>query len=175
MEAVTIVIGVLRVVGSHAIKKMLLKIEQQEKIAMLAISALNTISRLISKALSDDSISDEEYSQILLEFGTFTRMKEDLTIKSKTSLAKIGNIETEASVSFNRNTTTIPTWTHVRNYVQNHVQNRVQKIKNIASKNMLFLTITDPKKRDLIVNEFFKPRLDIQNFLLERVGELSTQ
>ena len=44
---------------------------------MLAVSALNTISSLISKALSDDSISDEEYSLILLEFETFTRMKED--------------------------------------------------------------------------------------------------
>ena len=78
-------------------------------IAMLAVSAHNTISSLISKALSDDSISDEEYSLILLKFETFTRMKEDLRIKSKTSLEKTGNIETEASVLFNRNMTTIPT------------------------------------------------------------------
>ena len=76
---------------------------------MLAVSALNTISSLISKALSDYSISDEEYSLILLKFETFTRMKEDLRIKSKTSLEKTGNIDTEASVLFNRNTTTIPT------------------------------------------------------------------
>ena len=76
---------------------------------MLAVSALNTISRLISKALSDDPISDEEYSLILLEFETFTRMKEDLRIKSKTSLEKTGDIETKASFLFNRNTTIIPT------------------------------------------------------------------
>ena len=31
---------------------------------MLAVSSLNTISSLISKAISDDSISDEEYSPI---------------------------------------------------------------------------------------------------------------
>ena len=55
---------------------------------MLAVSAPNTISSLISKALSDDSISDEEYSLILLEFETFAWMKEDLRIKSKTSLEK---------------------------------------------------------------------------------------
>ena len=109
MKAVTIVIGLLRVVGNQAIKKMSLKIEKHAKIAMLAISARNTISSLISKALSDDSISDEEYSLILLEFEMFTRMKEDLRIKSKTSLEKTGNIETEASVLFNRNTITIPT------------------------------------------------------------------
>ena len=73
---------------------------------MVAVSTLNTISSLISKALSDNLISDEEHSLILLEFETFTRMKEDLRIKSKTSLEKTGNIETEPSVLFNRNTTT---------------------------------------------------------------------
>ena len=59
MEAVTIVMGLLRVVGNRAIKKMSLKIEKHETIAMLAVSALNTISSVISKA-SDDSISDIE-------------------------------------------------------------------------------------------------------------------
>ena len=88
---------------------MSLKIEKHEKIAMLAISALHTISSLISKALSDESIPDEEYSLILLEFKTFTRIKEDHRIKSKTILEKTGNIETEASILFNRNTITIAT------------------------------------------------------------------
>ena len=60
---------------------------------MLAVSALNVISSLISKASSDGSISDEEYSLSLLELETVTRMKEDLKIKSKTSLEKTGNIE----------------------------------------------------------------------------------
>ena len=60
IEAVLIVMGLLRVVGYQAIKKLSLNIEKHEKIAMLAVSSLNTISSLISKALSDDSISDEE-------------------------------------------------------------------------------------------------------------------
>ena len=88
---------------------------------MLAVSSLNTISSLISKALSDDSILDEEYTLILLEFETFTRMKEDLRIKSKKSLEQTSNIETEASVLLNRNTTAIPTLAHVQNRVQNSV------------------------------------------------------
>ena len=67
---------------------MSLKIEQHEKIAMLAVSSLNTISSIMSKALTNDTISDEEYSLILLEFETFTRMKEDLRIKYRTSLEK---------------------------------------------------------------------------------------
>ena len=109
MEAVSIFMGLIRVVGNRAIKKMSLKIEKHEKIAMLAVSTTNTISSLISKALSDNLISDEKYLLILLKFEAFTRMKEDLRIKSKTSLEKTGNIETEASVLFNQNTSTTPT------------------------------------------------------------------
>ena len=46
----------------------------------------------------------------------------------------------------------------------------------MANKNMSFLKITDPKKRDFIVNEFLKTRQNIQQiFLSERVGDLSTQ
>ena len=41
---------------------------------------------------------------------------------------------------------------------------------------MSFLKITDPKKRDFIVNEFLKTRQNIQqNLLSERVDDLSTQ
>ena len=61
MKAVSIVMGLLRVVGNRAIKKMSLTIEKHEKIAMLAVSTLNTINGHISKVLSDNSISDEEY------------------------------------------------------------------------------------------------------------------
>ena len=49
MKAVSIIMGLLRVVGNRAIKKMSLKIENHEKIAMLTVSTLNTISILISK------------------------------------------------------------------------------------------------------------------------------
>ena len=87
IEAVTIVTGFLLVVGNRAIKKMSLKIEKNENIAMLAVSALNAISSLISKPLSDDFVTDKENSLFFLE--TFTRMKEDLRIKYKPSLEKL--------------------------------------------------------------------------------------
>ena len=46
----------------------------------------------------------------------------------------------------------------------------------MCNKNMSFLKITDTKKRELIVNEFLKTRQNIQqNFLSERVSDLSTQ
>ena len=47
MEAVSIVMGLIRVTGNHAIKKMSLKIEKHGKIVILAVSSLNTISSLI--------------------------------------------------------------------------------------------------------------------------------
>ena len=56
IEIVSIVMSLHRVVGNRAIKNMSLKIEKNEQIAMLAVSALNVISSLISKALSDNSI-----------------------------------------------------------------------------------------------------------------------
>ena len=89
MEAVSIVMGLLRVVGNRAIKKVSLKIEKDEKIAMLAVSTLNSISSLISNALSSDSISDEEYLLILLKFEAVKRVKKYLRMKSKTSLEKL--------------------------------------------------------------------------------------
>ena len=74
-----------------------MKTEKHEKVAMLPVSAPNTISSLISKPLSDDSISDDEYSLILLEFETFARMKGDIRVKYKMNPEKTGNIETEAN------------------------------------------------------------------------------
>ena len=41
---------------------------------------------------------------------------------------------------------------------------------------MLFKKVTDPRKRHFIVNEFLKTWQNIQqNFLSERVGDLSTK
>ena len=88
-------------------------------------------------------------------------MKDDLKIKSKTSHDKTGNIETEANAILRGNKIGIPSWVRVQNLVQNRIQNRVRKIKKTANKNMSFLKITDPRKRDFIVNEFLKTRQNI--------------
>ena len=65
-----------------------------------------------------------------MHFETFTWMKEDLRIKSKTSLEKSGNIETEANEKLRGNKIGVPTWVHVqnhgRNHIRNHVRNQVQ-------------------------------------------------
>ena len=102
-----------------------MKIGKHENIAMLAVSSINIISIVISKAFLDVSISDEEYSLILLELETYKRMKENLRNKSKMSFEKTGNIETEANDLLRRKKICVPTWEHVQNHAQNYAQNRV--------------------------------------------------
>ena len=117
-------------------------------------------------------------------------MKEDVRIKSKTSPEKLVIwklkqeeislvfrlefvFETKLKTMFKTKFKTM--LRHVQNHVQSHVQNHVRK-KNIANKDMSFLKITDTKKRDFIANVFLKKSQNIQqNFLSERVGDLSTQ
>ena len=72
---------------------------------------------------------------------TFTGTQDDLRIKSKTSLEKTGNIETEANELLRGNKIGVPTRVRVQNRVQNHVQNRVQnrvRKKYIANKTCHF-------------------------------------
>ena len=54
-------------------------------------------------------MSDEEYSLNLLKFETFTRMKENLRIKSKSRVEKTANIETEANELLRGNKIGVPT------------------------------------------------------------------
>ena len=95
IESVAIVVGIIKVIGNHVKKTCSLKIETYKKNEMLVSTTLNTISDLVSKALRDDTISDEEYTQISLEFEMFTRM--NFSLKSKISLSKSGNVETEVA------------------------------------------------------------------------------
>src|SRR6218665_1262954 len=76
-------VGLLIIIGGQVSKKILLKVAKHEKIKTLAEAKLNTISSLISKALVDDNVSDEEYSLILNEFVKFNEMKEEIRSKSK--------------------------------------------------------------------------------------------
>ena len=66
--------------------------------------------------------------------------------------------------------------TMFKTMIETMFKTMIENLKNITNKNMSFAKMTDPKKRDFIVNEFLKTRQNIQhNFLSERVGDLSTQ
>jgi len=52
----------------------------------LAETKQSAISDCISKALEDDAISQEEYSQILCKYQHYNAMKKEIRIKTKKEL-----------------------------------------------------------------------------------------
>ena len=87
MEAVALGAGGLSVVGNLICDKVFSsKAKKHYQIMMLAQSKLNTISDHISKALQDNSISDEEFHLIVSELDKYNKMKEDIRSKVKTKI-----------------------------------------------------------------------------------------
>ena len=80
IESVSIVMELPQVVGNQANKKLSLKIEEYEKIAMLAVSSLNTISSLISKHYQ---MTPFQMKNIHSFYGSFKRLHELKTILEK--------------------------------------------------------------------------------------------
>lgn len=83
MESAALGAGVLSLIGGQVNKKLALKAEKHEKIKTLAEAKLNTISDHISKALTDNELSDQEYSMILGELEKFHNMKKEIRSKIK--------------------------------------------------------------------------------------------
>ena len=86
MEGAALGLGLLAVIGAQTHAKLALKAEKHEKIKTLADAKLNTISDHISKALMDNTISEDEYALILGELEKFNIMKEEISLKIKTAI-----------------------------------------------------------------------------------------
>ena len=86
--------GLFIVIGKYSVKKSTCKAEKHEKMKTIAFTKLNTIASHISKALSDNKVSDEEFQLILEELEKYKVMKEE--VRSKT-MKKIAT-ETEESL-----------------------------------------------------------------------------
>lgn len=82
-EAVAGTCGVLGVISTFIIKKLQSKADKHNKIRAVAESKINTITDHISKALSDNQISDEEFHLILSELEKYNAMKADIQSKTK--------------------------------------------------------------------------------------------
>jgi hypothetical protein len=76
----------LVLVGAQVNKKLALKREKHEKIKTLAEAKLSTINDLVSKALTDEYISDDEFSLIIRELVKFNKTKEEITKKINTAI-----------------------------------------------------------------------------------------
>ena len=101
LQFASICLGVFGMVGKYMNKKLSLQAQKHDKISTLAEAKLNTISKLISKALDDDKISESEFAIILSEFDSFEKMKNDL--RNKMSITKITGRGEELPTSIKNN------------------------------------------------------------------------
>ena len=93
LGGVTIGSAVVSSVLSWEKKNIIKKIEKHEKIGMLAISKLNTINDLVSKAITDSHISPEEFGLIIKEKEKYISMKNAIRKKQRDSGS---NVDVEA-------------------------------------------------------------------------------
>jgi hypothetical protein len=86
MEAAALGTGLLSIIGGQVNKRMVRKAEKHEKIKTIAEAKLNTISDLVSKALNDNVVSQEEFTLILNELAKYRQMKEEVRSNIKVAL-----------------------------------------------------------------------------------------
>ena len=61
IEGVALFTGFLSIIGKYSVKKSTSKAEKHEKIKLIASAKLDTIASHVSKALSDNKVTDEEF------------------------------------------------------------------------------------------------------------------
>ena len=80
------VTGIISLIGNIFSKKATTKAEKHLKIKTLAAAKLDTIASHISKALTDDFISNEEFNLILEEMNKYKALKEEVRSNMKKKL-----------------------------------------------------------------------------------------
>ena len=72
----------LNFVGKAVAGALRVKVEKHNAIRNIADTKLNTIYDLVSKALRDNTISDDEFNLVLSEYEKFKKMKEEVRVKT---------------------------------------------------------------------------------------------
>ena len=83
IEGLALFTGFLSIIGKYSVKKSMSKAEKHEKIKTIASAKLDTIASHVSKALSDNKVTDEEFRMILEELEKYKVMKEEVRSKTK--------------------------------------------------------------------------------------------
>ena len=103
-----VVTGAISLIGNIFSKKATTKAEKHLKIRTLAAAKLDTIASHVSKALTDDFISNEEFNLILEEMNKYKALKEEVRNNTKKKLKKeeeeslIAKGREEAKASFRK-------------------------------------------------------------------------
>ena len=87
LEGMALFTGLLSIIGKYSVKKSMSTAEKHEKIKTIASTKLDTISSHISKALSNNKVTDEEFRLILEEMEKYKVMKEEVRAKTKKKIA----------------------------------------------------------------------------------------
>ena len=89
IEGVALFKGFLSIIGKYSVKKSTSKAEKHEKIKTIASAKLDMITSHVSKALSDNKVTDEEFRLILEELEKCKIMKEEVRSKTKKKQPKL--------------------------------------------------------------------------------------
>ena len=76
LEIGAVVCGVGGVISKFISRRLSVKARKHDSIRVLCMSKLNTISSLVSTALIDGKISDEEFKLIMDEIGKFQQISD---------------------------------------------------------------------------------------------------
>ena len=87
IEGIALFTGFLSIIGKYSVKKYRSKVEKHDKIKTIASTKQNTIDSLISKILSDNKVTDEEFRLILEELEKYETMKKEVRLKTKKKIA----------------------------------------------------------------------------------------
>ena len=87
IEGVALFTGFLSIIRKYSVEKSTSKAEKHEKVKTIASAKLDTITSHVSKALSDNKVTDEEFRLILEELEVYKVMKEEVISKTKKKIA----------------------------------------------------------------------------------------
>ena len=87
IEGVALFTGFLYIIGKYSVKKSTSKAEKHEKIKTIGSTKLDTIASHVSKALSDNKVTDEKFRLILEELEKYKVMKEEVRSKTNKKIA----------------------------------------------------------------------------------------
>ena len=88
IEGVALFTGFFSIIGKYSVKKSTSKAEKHEKIKTIASAKLDTIASHVSKALSDNKVTDEEFRLILEELEKYKVMRvKEIRSKTKKKIA----------------------------------------------------------------------------------------
>ena len=99
IEGVALFTGFLSIIGKYNVKKFTSKAEKHEKIKTIASAKLDTITSHVSKALSDNKVSDDDF-KLILEEEVRTKTKKKIATETEETLIERGR--QEARESFRR-------------------------------------------------------------------------